>query len=220
MRRPASVRVRGLPHDRVRCGRFAARHAPPACVSASCNAFIWVDCQSWNDAAAGVSVSVISVTGMPAFLAASTWAWTSGVEFWLLNTYTLSFLPAISASMVALSAAGHDVELRVLGNKITDEHDVAYLRAELGTVLLGCLTQSAWVRAAERGRTAPVDELETGNLSALGAVRAALDARRRDWSTYHRGTVEFHHRNAIAWANQSHGTDLMTQVDPDYTPGR
>ncbi len=117
-------------------------------------------------------------------------------------------------------AAGHDVALRVLGNKVADEADAAYLRDEIGDDLLGCLTQSSWVRAAERGGPRPVAELEPGNIATLDAVRAALDARGpRDWAAYHRDTIEFHRRNAHAWANGATGSDLMDQVDPDYRPG-
>jgi CO dehydrogenase maturation factor len=116
-------------------------------------------------------------------------------------------------------AAGHDVALRVLGNKVTDVADADYLRAEVGPDLLGCLTHSAWVRAAERGEPRPVADLEPANRAALDTVLAELDARSRDWAAYHRGTVEFHRRNARAWANRAAGADLMAQVDPDYRFG-
>ena len=116
-------------------------------------------------------------------------------------------------------AAGHDVALRVLGNKITDDADADYLRREIGADLLGCLTQSAWVRAAERGESRPITELEPGNRAVLDTIRVELDSRDRDWAAYHRGTVEFHHRNAQAWANRAVGVDLMTQVDPDFRFG-
>ena len=44
----------------------------------------WLTCQSWNVALAGARVSVTVATGIPAAFASLTWAWTSGVEFWLL----------------------------------------------------------------------------------------------------------------------------------------
>src|SRR5205807_4228614 len=50
-------------------------------------------------------VSVMAETGMPLLVARSTWARTSGVEFWLLKTYTLIWWVLIWASHVALSAA-------------------------------------------------------------------------------------------------------------------
>jgi CO dehydrogenase maturation factor len=116
-------------------------------------------------------------------------------------------------------AAGHGVALRVLGNKIADDSDAAWLRDQVGEDLLGCVGQSAWVRAAERGAVAPVTDLEPANLAAFGAVLAALDARERDWAAYHRGTVAFHLRNAEAWGNRAVGADLAAQVDPDFVPG-
>jgi CO dehydrogenase maturation factor len=116
-------------------------------------------------------------------------------------------------------AAGHGVALRVLGNKIADADDAAWLREQVGDALLGCVGQSAWVRAAERGDPAPVADLEPTNLAAFDAVLAALDAQVRDWAAYHRGTVEFHLRNAAAWANKAVGADLAAQVDPEFVPG-
>ena len=116
-------------------------------------------------------------------------------------------------------AAGHGVELRVLGNKVDDPSDVAYLREQVGDALVGWLGRSAWVRAAERAGVRPLDELEPANLAALDAVRAVLDAQRRDWAAYHRATVEFHRRNALAWANAATGRDLTRQIDESYVPG-
>jgi CO dehydrogenase maturation factor len=116
-------------------------------------------------------------------------------------------------------AAGHGVELRVLGNKVGDPSDVAYLREQVGDALVGWLGQSAWVRAAERAGVGPIEELEPANLAALDAVRAVLDAQRRDWAAYHRATVEFHRRNALAWANAATGRDLTRQIDEYYVPG-
>jgi CO dehydrogenase maturation factor len=118
----------------------------------------------------------------------------------------------------AAHAAGHGVALRVLGNKIANADDAGWLREQVGEALLGCLHQSPWVRAAERGTVAPIATLEPANRAVLDAVRAALDARRRDWAAYHRGTVEFHLRNAAAWGNRSVGTDLAAQVDPHFLP--
>jgi hypothetical protein len=117
-------------------------------------------------------------------------------------------------------AAGHRVALRVLGNKVTGPDDVDYLRTQLGDALIGWLGQSAWVRAAERGAPAPLAELEPENRAVLDALRAELDVRDRYWAVYHRGTVEFHLRNAAAWGDQAVGADLAAQVDPDFVPGR
>jgi CO dehydrogenase maturation factor len=114
-------------------------------------------------------------------------------------------------------AAGHGVALRVLGNKVSDPDDVGFLVEQAGAALLGRLSHSAWVRAADRGRPAPIDTLEPANAAALRSVLAALDAQRRDWAAYQRGTVAFHLRNAAAWGDRAVGVDLAAQVDPDFT---
>jgi CO dehydrogenase maturation factor len=119
----------------------------------------------------------------------------------------------------AAHADGHGVALRVLGNKVSDAADLAYLRGEVGDALLGCLTPSPWVRAAERGAVAPVAQLEAENLTVLGSVLAALDGCSRDWAAYHRATVAFHLRNAAAWGDRATGADLAAQVDPGFVPG-
>ncbi len=111
-------------------------------------------------------------------------------------------------------AAGHGVALAVLGNKVADAADVEWLLGQVGGALLGCLTASAWVRAAERGAPAPFAELEADNRAVLADVRAALDARERDWAAYHRTTVAMHRANATAWA----GVDRIAQIDPDFVP--
>jgi CO dehydrogenase maturation factor len=111
-------------------------------------------------------------------------------------------------------AAGHGVALAVLGNKIADDVDGAWLRGQVGDALLGCLTASAWVRAAERGAPAPFAELEQANRAVLADVQSALDARERDWAAYHRTTVAMHRANATAWA----GADRIAQIDPDFIP--
>ncbi|HET9258333.1 MAG TPA: ATP-binding protein [Pseudonocardiaceae bacterium] len=114
---------------------------------------------------------------------------------------------------------GHQVRLRAIGNKVTDHADAAYLRSELGEVLLGNVAHSSWVRAAERGDPPPFGTLEPPIRTTLAAIYDELAATERDWAAYHRDTVRFHLRNASAWANRSAGADLAEQVDPDFVPG-
>jgi CO dehydrogenase maturation factor len=114
---------------------------------------------------------------------------------------------------------GHQVRLRVVGNKVVGEADVSWLRGELGDALLATVGQSAWVRAAERGQAPAFEELEPGVRTALDTMRTVLDEVRRDWDAYHRDTVHFHLRNARAWGNSAVGTDLAEQVDPEFELG-
>ncbi|GAA2423260.1 ATP-binding protein [Streptomyces glaucus] len=109
------------------------------------------------------------------------------------------------------------VRIAVVGNKVTCEDDLLFLKEQVGDDLLTHLVHSDWVRAAERGR--PRGELESHNRHALDVLREAVDAHPRDWDRLHRHAVEFHLRNARAWANEATGRDLADQVDPDFAPG-
>ncbi len=115
--------------------------------------------------------------------------------------------------------SGHQVRLRVIGNKVTDHADVAFLQRELGEALLGHVMHSSWVRAAERDEPPPFSVLEPPIRATLTVLHDELAAIERDWMAYHRNTVRFHLRNAHAWANRSVGADLAEQIDPDFVPG-
>jgi CO dehydrogenase maturation factor len=115
-------------------------------------------------------------------------------------------------------AAGYGVPLAVVGNKVSSAEDASYLRDEIGADLIGCFGQSPFVRAQERGGPLALDDLEPANVGLLGALRARVDAQVKDWAAYQRTAVEFHLRNASAWASKAVGEDLSGQVDPDFVP--
>ena len=76
------------------------------------------------------------------------------------------------------------------------------------------------MRAAEQGRAeGGLDALEPHNRHALNTLRETVDAHPKDWPALHRHAVEFHLRNARAWADEATGLDLAAQIDPDFVPG-
>ncbi|MFI7500098.1 AAA family ATPase [Streptomyces sp. NPDC049687] len=109
------------------------------------------------------------------------------------------------------------IPLAVIGNKVTGEDDLLFLKEQVGDDLLTHLVHSTWVRSCERG--SPQGELEAANHHTLTVLRETVDARTKDWPTLHRHAVEFHLRNARAWADAATGQDLAAQVDPDFVPG-
>jgi CO dehydrogenase maturation factor len=50
-------------------------------------------------------------------------------------------------------------------------------------------------------------------------LQAAVDAQVKDWAAFTRQAVEFHLKNARAWANAAAGADLAAQVDPEFALG-
>ncbi|WP_030245963.1 MULTISPECIES: ATP-binding protein [unclassified Streptomyces] len=115
------------------------------------------------------------------------------------------------------------IRVAVVGNKVTCEEDLLFLKEQVGDDLLTHLVQSPWIRAAEQGRTEPgpdaLASLEPHNLHALRVLRETVDSHVRDWEQLHRHAVEFHLRNARAWGDARTGGDLAAQVDPGYVPG-
>ena len=106
----------------------------------------------------------------------------------------------------------------MIGNKVSDDEDLEFLREQVGDDLLCWIGRSQHVRATERGEIRPIAQLEPDNLTALAAVRSTLDSTERDWVAYQRQAVEFHLRNVHAWAGKRTGVDLTAQVDPDFVP--
>jgi CO dehydrogenase maturation factor len=116
-------------------------------------------------------------------------------------------------------AADYDVTLKVVGNKVHGPDDVAFLREHVGEALLCCLGQSAAVRGMEQGRSFGIEDLDAGDRAALATLQAAVDGQRKDWEKFTRQAIEFHVKNARAWANAAIGEDLEAQVDPDFVLG-
>ena len=111
------------------------------------------------------------------------------------------------------------VRVHVVGNKVDDESDVEFLREHVGDDLLTWFGRSAYVKVAERGVARPIGELEPENAEALALMKKTIDGCAKDWARYTAQAVEFHLRNAQAWANAKTGEDLGAQVDPTFVLG-
>ncbi|UXY22492.1 ATP-binding protein [Streptomyces cynarae] len=114
-------------------------------------------------------------------------------------------------------AAEFGIPVAVVGNKVTGEDDLLFLKEHVGEDLLAHCEQSSYVRAQEQGRSH--GELELHNTRTLDRLRAAVDARPKDWAAFQKHAVYFHLRNAAAWADEVTGQDLAAQVDPEFQHG-
>ncbi|MDH2425481.1 ATP-binding protein [Sphaerisporangium sp. TRM90804] len=117
-------------------------------------------------------------------------------------------------------ARDFDVPIAVVGNKVHSEADVAFLREHVGDDLLVCFEHSPAVRAMEQGRALTLDDLEPANEEALAVLLGRVRTQEKDWEKFGRQTIEFHTRNARAWANRATGEDLIGQIDPGFVFGR
>ncbi len=115
-------------------------------------------------------------------------------------------------------AQPYQVRLCVIGNKVEQEEDLAFLRAEVGEDLLTWLTSSLYIKARERGQDQSCKQLESANEQALAVMQKVADGCVKDWERYYRQAVMFHQKNAVSWANAQIGEDLTAQIDPAFDP--
>ncbi|WP_282690304.1 MULTISPECIES: ATP-binding protein [unclassified Streptomyces] len=110
------------------------------------------------------------------------------------------------------------VALKVVGNKVQNQDDLEFLRAEVGDDLLTGVGHSDWVRAMEKGRPSRFELLEADNRMALQTLQDTAEDSYglRDWERYTRQMVHFHLKNAESWGNEKTGADLAAQVDPAF----
>ena len=113
-------------------------------------------------------------------------------------------------------SGGYHVALAVAGNKVQHPQDEAFLREHVGAGLLTCFGHEPAVRAMEQGRPFGLADLGPETRAAVATLQDAVDAQVKDWATFSRQAVEFHLRNARAWANAAVGADLTAQVDPGF----
>lgn len=114
-------------------------------------------------------------------------------------------------------ADGYDIPLCVIGNKVEDNEDEQFLRDYVGDALIGFVGRSPFIRQLEKGRYPAFDTLEAETRSTLDVMLEAVDKQRKDWDTFYKYMVEFHTRNANAWASKQIGKDLTQQIDPNFS---
>lgn len=117
----------------------------------------------------------------------------------------------------ATYAADHGVLIKVIGNKVEDDKDTAFIAERVGEDLIGVIGRSDFVRALEKGRFPPLSELEPVNADALLSLQRFLENLDKDWDAYHRQAIDFHLRNAQSWANEALGADLSRQIDNHFS---
>ena len=114
-------------------------------------------------------------------------------------------------------AKQYDVCIRVIGNKIEDASDSAFIHEHCKDDLVATFSNSHFVRAMEKGAMRPLSDLEPENVEALDKIIAEADRQEKDWDKYYRQAVEFHRKNAESWANAATGINVLSQVDPSFS---
>jgi CO dehydrogenase maturation factor len=108
------------------------------------------------------------------------------------------------------------VKIFVIGNKVEDEADEAFIRERVGDSLIGCIGNSKFVRNIEKGVQQDISALEENHLALLENVKTITDGLTRDWAHYREVGVHFHKQASQSWGDELMNTDLMAQIDHEF----
>jgi CO dehydrogenase maturation factor len=114
-------------------------------------------------------------------------------------------------------AKPYGTKIFVVGNKVENADDEAFIRERIGDDLIACVGKSNYVRNLEKGIFAPIAQLEPENQQVIETILQQCSMIKRDWKKYQENGLVFHKQAALSWANALYGCDLMDQVDPEFS---
>jgi len=114
-------------------------------------------------------------------------------------------------------AKDHDVTLCVVGNKVEDKDDEAFLKEQIGDDLVTVFGRSQFVKRMEKGYPQDLNSLEPEHIKNLEKMLQLVDKTPKNWQKFYEQTLDFHIRNAQSWANAQAGEDLVKQIDPEFS---
>ena len=110
------------------------------------------------------------------------------------------------------NAKEYDVPLLVIGNKIQDDEDRAFIESKVGTLTMA-IGQSSFIRKRERGISMDYSEMEESLRIALKKLFSGVSAIKRDWNLLEKRSHLLHRKNADDWA----GKDAHAHIDPTFS---
>lgn len=109
-----------------------------------------------------------------------------------------------------------NMQVWVVGNKIVSQDDVTFIQETVGDRWVGSISNSAFVRNADKGRFAEISTLEPENLKTLQKMKQLVDSTEKDWDAYLSTGLKYHTIVANSWGEQWLGVDVLTHIDPNF----
>ncbi|RYG61355.1 MAG: ATP-binding protein [Alphaproteobacteria bacterium] len=113
--------------------------------------------------------------------------------------------------------APFNMQVWVVGNKIENDDDIAYIKNVVGDRWIGAIGNSTYVRNTDKGRFADISTLEPENLETLQKMQQLVDATTKNWDAYYETGLKYHKIVADSWGEQWLGVDVMTHIDPSFS---
>jgi CO dehydrogenase maturation factor len=106
----------------------------------------------------------------------------------------------------------YDIPLLVVGNKIQDDEDRAFIEQKIG-VLTACIGQSTFIRKRERGVRRDILSAESELISQLHKLVSTIRSIKRDWNKLERQSHILHQKNADEWIGEA----ATEHIDPTFS---
>jgi CO dehydrogenase maturation factor len=107
----------------------------------------------------------------------------------------------------------YNIPLIVVGNKIQDESDAAFLAEKIQSPIATTFGISRFIKMRERGENVSVDDMDESLKHGLSQLYNKLAAIERDWDALEKRSHELHKKNALSWM----GHETLSQIDSSFS---
>lgn len=149
-------------------------------------------------------------------------AGTDAVGSGLYNKFDITFL-VVEPTLKSLEVykqyknyvATRGITLKVIGNKIQDDEDEAFIREVVGDDYVAGLTVSRYVRALDRGQSPDFAAIEAENRAVLAHMFAVVQLVPKDLQKSYAQNIALH-ENKASRSNDEQATIYLAQIDPEF----
>ncbi len=111
----------------------------------------------------------------------------------------------------------YNLNTYVIGNKITDDEDIEFLKTHiLDDKLIATIKSSNHMRKFEQGNTNAFDEFTKSNTETFEKVHKIMQSTEKNWNKYYNILLDIYKANCKEWYNSYYGQDLEKYIDPEF----
>lgn len=116
------------------------------------------------------------------------------------------------------AAREHGISTYAIANKIADDEDEAFIRAQIDqSQLLGTVRHSLDLRKVEQGDKSKLQNFVNENAELFAALAKRLKSEERDFDAYLEELKRVYRLNCDWWYNDFYGEDLSQYIDDSFS---
>ncbi|ABR47824.1 putative ATP-binding protein [Alkaliphilus metalliredigens QYMF] len=111
----------------------------------------------------------------------------------------------------------YSLNVYVLGNKVTDEDDINFLKEHIGEdKLIGCIKHSSDLRRFEQGDNSSFDEFINKNQAVFETIHRLIMDTEKNWDSYYERVLNVYKAGCQEWYNNYYSEELEKYIDPEF----